>query len=190
MSAPSRKGCDLQEEWRRRESNPRPRTHREERLQACPALPIRPPAGAQATYRRASHPLKSRFGRLALPRRRARWLTPLPDPRAETGATRCLEARQRVRVRYPHLLGFPVVLRGQPGTSACSSSGEPTTSKPDRPRMFRMNCSRAAPDQRLRSLSARSICRRASRSARSRRLSRCSFPRATASSTFTFPSLK
>src|SRR5262249_31919813 len=31
---------------------------------------------------------------------------------------------------------FPVVLRGRPETSACSSAGEPTTSKPWRPRMF------------------------------------------------------
>ncbi len=46
------------------------------------------------------------------------------------------------------------------------------------------------PDDRPRSLSARSICRLASRSARSRRLSRASFPRATASSTFTRPFLK
>ena len=30
---------------------------------------------------------------------------------------------------------FPVDLRGRPGTSACSSAGEPTTSKPGRPRM-------------------------------------------------------
>ena len=37
---------------------------------------------------------------------------------------------------YPHLHCFPVVLRGLPGTSACSSAGEPTTSKPGRPRMF------------------------------------------------------
>src|SRR5712691_2815347 len=33
-SASSKKVCDLQELWRRRESNPRPRTHRTERLQA------------------------------------------------------------------------------------------------------------------------------------------------------------
>ena len=58
--------------WRRRESNPRPRKLREERLQACPAIQFRPPAGSQAAHRRASHPLKSRFGRLALPRQQAR----------------------------------------------------------------------------------------------------------------------
>ena len=33
--------------WRRRESNPRPRTHREEPLQACPALSLHPPAGCR-----------------------------------------------------------------------------------------------------------------------------------------------
>src|ERR1700744_5422566 len=32
-------------------------------------------------------------------------------------------------------LVFPVVLGGRPETSACSSTGEPTTSKPWRPRM-------------------------------------------------------
>ena len=35
----------------------------------------------------------------------------------------------------PHLRLFPVVLGGRPETSACSSPGEPTTSKPWRPRM-------------------------------------------------------
>ncbi len=196
---------DLQEKWRRRESNPRPRTHREERLQACPAIRLRPPAGSQAAYRRTSHPSLSRLGRLALPRQRARSLTPLPDPRAETGATRCLGARQRVRLRDPHLLCFPVVLRGRPGTSACSSSG-------DRPRRNQIapvclpHCSRlprARPSarreegksepehhSRRRPLSARSICRFASRSAIARRLSCASFPRASAISTFTRPSLK
>ena len=51
------------------------------------------PAGrCQPTYRRASHPLVSRLGRLALPWRRARSLTPLPEPRAESGATRHLDS--------------------------------------------------------------------------------------------------
>jgi hypothetical protein len=36
---------------------------------------------------------------------------------------------------------FPVDLRGRPGTSACSSPGEPTTSKPGRPRVVRSNYS-------------------------------------------------
>ena len=38
---------DLRGEWRRRESNPRPRTHRREPLQACPALHFRPAAGGR-----------------------------------------------------------------------------------------------------------------------------------------------
>src|ERR1043166_9952196 len=46
------------------------------------------------------------------------------------------ETRQRVRDRDPHLRLVPVVLGGRPETSACSSSGEPTTSKPWRPRMY------------------------------------------------------
>src|SRR5436190_8535692 len=45
------------------------------------------PAGRRRTpYRRASHPLVSRFGRLALPPRRARSLAPLPESRAQLGA--------------------------------------------------------------------------------------------------------
>jgi hypothetical protein len=36
------------EEWRRRESNPRPKSHREEPLQAQPALGFRPAAGGLA----------------------------------------------------------------------------------------------------------------------------------------------
>ncbi len=69
---------------------------------------FRPPAGSQAAYRRASHPLVSRFGRLALPRRQARLLTPDSDPRAETGATRYLiEVRRRVRVRCLRTCLFP-----------------------------------------------------------------------------------
>jgi hypothetical protein len=98
----------LRGRWRRRESNPRPRPRRPERLQACPAISIRPPAGSQAACRRASRPFESRLGRPALPRRRARSLTPLPGPRAEAGATRYLtEARRRVRDRFrsSHLLG-------------------------------------------------------------------------------------
>ena len=40
-----------------------------------------------------------------------------------------------MRFGSSHLRFVPVVLRGRPGTSACSSAGEPTTSKPGRPRM-------------------------------------------------------
>ena len=46
------------------------------------------------------------------------------------------ETRQRVRDRDPHLRLVPVVLGGRPETSACSSPGESTTSKPWRPRML------------------------------------------------------
>jgi hypothetical protein len=47
-----------------------------------------------------------------------------------------IEIRQRVRDFASHLRVLPVDLRGQPATSACSSAGESTTSRPDRPRMF------------------------------------------------------
>src|SRR6266481_3133255 len=93
-------------------------------------------AGSRPTYRRASHPLVLRLGRLAFLRREARLLMPPPGSRAESGATRWLvvQTRQRVRDGFPHLRCFPVVLRGRPETSACDSAGEPTTSKPWRPR--------------------------------------------------------
>ena len=38
-----------------------------------------------------------------------------------------------MRGDLPHLRCFPVDLRGRPGTSTCSSTGEPTTSKPGAP---------------------------------------------------------
>ena len=60
-------------------------------------------AGTWAAYRRTSHPSVSRLRRLALPWRRARFLTPLPEPRAESGATRRLVLRRRVRDYDPHL---------------------------------------------------------------------------------------
>ena len=81
---------DLQGKWRRRESNPRPRTHRKERLQACPAIWIRPPAGSQAAHRRASHPLESRSGQLALPRRQARCWRRIPSHGPKTERRRYL----------------------------------------------------------------------------------------------------
>ena len=59
-------------------------------------------------------------------------------PRA-TGRTRSDASpnwvRRRVRDCRSHLRWLPVDLRGLPATSACSSAGESTTSKPGRPRM-------------------------------------------------------
>src|SRR5919197_4997900 len=67
----------------------------------------------------------------------ARLLMPLPGhgPGPGRHATQSVTKR-RVRDCLPHLRLVPVVLRGRPETSACSSTGEPTTSKPWRPRMF------------------------------------------------------
>ena len=98
----------------------------------------------RATYRRASHPAVSPLRRLALLRGQ-----PVYDAAAlATGRTRSdaspnyLGGECEISVRT--YVGFPVVLRGRPGTSTCSSAGEPTTSRPGRPRMFvRPQCSRA-----------------------------------------------
>jgi hypothetical protein len=67
----------------------------------------RPPAGSRTTCRRASHPEVSRFGRLALPRRRARSLAPNSGSRAEPGSASPYLALTRRRVRVgscSHLL--------------------------------------------------------------------------------------
>src|SRR5581483_12517540 len=102
------------------------------------ALAIRPAAGVRPTNRRASPPSVSRRRRVALLWRRARSLMPPPGRGLARGDTLARpETRQRVRDCYPHLRLVPVVLGGRPETSACSSPGEPTTSKPWRPRMFR-----------------------------------------------------
>src|SRR5947207_10907620 len=78
----------------------------------------------------------SRPRRLAVLRRRARCWRRYPNHGPSSERRRYLVlARRRVRGRSSHLAFVPVVLRGRPGTSACSSAGEPTTSKPDRPRM-------------------------------------------------------
>jgi hypothetical protein len=93
----------LQKRWRRRESNPRPQSHREERLQACPALEFRPAAGSQATYRRASHPLRVPPRAIGSPLAASPLVDagiPIHGPRSEP--TRYL-IRQRVRGSYPHL---------------------------------------------------------------------------------------
>jgi hypothetical protein len=66
-----------------------------------------PPEGSRTTCRRASHPEESRFGRLALPRRRARSLAPAPGPRAEprSASPHLASTRRRMRVRScSHLL--------------------------------------------------------------------------------------
>ena len=87
----------------------------------------------------------------------------------------------------PHLRLVPVVLRGRPETSACSSAGEPTTSKPWRPRMcvrdsvarFRLPSSRP-PRRASRARSRRTRprgCRRARPSRRRGRGRRPSQPR-------------
>ncbi len=108
-------------------------------------------AGSQTTYRRASHPVVSPLRRLALLRGQpVDDATTLATGRARSDALPN-SVRQRVRVRYPHLRWFPVVLRGRPGTSTCSSAGEPTTSRPGRPRMFvPTNCTRDAREIRSR----------------------------------------
>ena len=66
-----------------------------------------PPAGSRTTCRRASHPEVSRSGRLAFPRRRARFLAPNSGSRAQPGSTSpdLASTRRRVRVRScSHLL--------------------------------------------------------------------------------------
>jgi hypothetical protein len=66
-----------------------------------------PTAGSRTTCRRASHPEVSRFGRLALPPRQARFLAPNSGSRAQPGSTSpdLASTRRRVRVRScSHLL--------------------------------------------------------------------------------------
>src|SRR5215211_6833047 len=55
-------------------------------------------------------------------------------PARERRAQLLIRQRERVRDCCPHLRLFPVFYEAS-GTSACSSAGEPTTSKPGRPRM-------------------------------------------------------
>src|SRR6266511_3288529 len=56
-------------EWRRRESNPRPRPHRQNVYKLRLPFRLARTAGVQPPYRRASHPLVSRLRRLAFLRR-------------------------------------------------------------------------------------------------------------------------
>ena len=69
-------------------------------------------AGAQPTYRRASHPWVSRFGRLALPPRQPVCCHRLRATGPARGDASPNWVRRRVRVRDPHLRLVPGVLRG------------------------------------------------------------------------------
>jgi hypothetical protein len=80
----------LQGEWRRRESNPRPRTHRKEPLQACPAIRFRPPAGCRPPTDGLAILWESHFGRLALPPRQARCWRRIPSHGPKTERRRYL----------------------------------------------------------------------------------------------------
>jgi hypothetical protein len=72
-------------------------------------------------------------------------------PARERRASLLVKQRERVRCCCSHLRLFPVFYEAS-GTSACSSAGEPTTSKPGRPRMW-TQCSPGS--QRPRGLAAR-----------------------------------
>jgi hypothetical protein len=136
----------------------------------------------QATYRRASHPLKSRSGRLALPRRRARCWRRIPSHGPKTERRRYLTrlgGECEIVLRTCVCPGCFTRPTGDLGLQLFRRTDHVETRSPPRC----LNYSR-------RSLSARSTCRCASRSARSRRLSRASLPRASAISTFTRPFLK
>ena len=80
----------LRGKWRRRESNPRPRTHRKERLQACPAVSFHPPAGCRPPTDGLAILWKSRSGQLALPRRQARCWRRIPSHGPKTERRRYL----------------------------------------------------------------------------------------------------
>src|SRR3954449_11019741 len=66
---------------------------------------------------------------------------PSHGPSSERRASLRVRQRERVRCSASHLRCVPVVLGGRPGTSACSSAGVTTTSKPGRPRMLSSYCS-------------------------------------------------
>jgi site-specific recombinase XerD len=90
--------------WRRRESNPRPRTHRQNGYKLRLPFALARTAGVQPPYRRASHPLVSRLRRLALLRRQ-----PVVDAATRTTGRVRSDAspnsvRRRVRVCCSHLL--------------------------------------------------------------------------------------
>ena len=132
-----RSGPDFDRRWRRGESNPRPRPHRQS------VYKLRLP------FRFARRPVDNRptAGLVILWCRASGDDVPLaPSPFVDAAD----RATGRARGDAPHYglssesecvivirtcVVFPVVLRGRPGTSACNSAGEPTTSKPGRPRM-------------------------------------------------------
>ena len=134
-SAPAE--ADFDRRWRRGESNPRPRPHRQSVYKL--RLPLRfarrpvdsrPTAGLVILWCRASgddvplapSPFVDAADRATGPARG-------DAPRYGLGS----ESECVIVIRT--CVVFPVVLRGRPGTSACNSAGEPTTSKPGRPRM-------------------------------------------------------
>ena len=97
--------------WRRRESNPRPRSHEESVYKRIPGFRFaRMAAPGQATPR-ASPSLMSRSAAEAFPLP----ASPLNDAggpsRGLEGPARCLVPRRRVRDQIPHLR-FPGILRG------------------------------------------------------------------------------
>ena len=146
-----RSGPDFDRKWRRRESNPRPRPHRQS------VYKLRLP------FRFARRPVDSRptAGLVILWCRASGDDIPLaPSPLVDAAD----RATGRARGDAPHYglssesecvivirtcVVFPVVLRGRPGTSACNSAGEPTTSKPGRPRMSGHIVAAALPGKNL-----------------------------------------
>ena len=128
---------DFDREWRRGESNPRPRPHRQSvyklRLPfgfARRPVDSRPTAGLVILWCRASgDDVPSAPSPFVDAADRATGRARSDAPRYGLGS----ESECVIVIRT--CVVFPVVLRGRPGTSACNSAGEPTTSKPGRPRM-------------------------------------------------------
>ena len=200
---------DSQGEWRRRESNPRPRPlgkgvyKRSSGLRFARWLPPnRPPAGLARLWCPGRRQRRSAG-------RRARWLMPADPPAGRRGRHATALVRQRVRDQTPH---FQLVqgineaawnLGLQPSPVAdrvetWSPPGRPTNDSGERA----FGQADADPDgtaaeiaaqrrtARSRSRRARSIWRRASRSAMAWRLSAPSLPRASPISALTRPSTK
>ena len=189
----------LDSEWRRRESNPRPRTRQEGLLQAQPAFMSRRVAPRRPVLRwpvRRWSPLRS----ARTPRPPGKPPSEGLPPRRPGGATRYVirlrsEREIQIGLRIWCLLDD---LRGPPASSACYPTHRirPRRSQdaPESPssvaRAQRPICGLFGPQPRERVFISRSISRRTSRSASVRRLSMPSLPRASAISTLTRPSLK